>query len=432
MTTRGANAIVATIEARLFPILRHVSQEPHMAAIREAMGPSFGGLIAVTAIAYFIPPELALRSSMAAYSDRFYAAYHIGFGAMGVVLVALLSYRLAVTFGSSTLLAVPLGVLAFGSALRWPFATNLWSELGDISSTSILLGLVVALFTGESLRQCCDRIANRFVALLLGSLIVVAAFGALAVLHVSLGDVLLGVIRPLVDAGDTLPGLLVVVFLQTLLWTVGVHGPAFLSGIVTPIYLKAIDENSQAFAQHHVPPHVVTFMLSVFYFPGGSGATLSLAIIMLRSRIARLRKLALATFLPSVWNINEPLIFGVPLVMNPSLMIPFLLAPLVAATVSYVAIRFALVGPTVVWCPPIFPSFVTGWITTDGDWRSVALVAVNIALGFAIYLPFFRAYENAILAQPAAQERLLEAAAAIREEDREIELHPERAAHRAP
>lgn len=421
----GVEAFIASIESRLFPVLRRISEEPHIAAVRDAMGPSFAGLIAVTVIAFLIPPEPALHTSYAALSDRFFAAYHVGFGAMGVVLTGLLADRLACAFGYNRPLAWIVSLAAFASGLTWPLADNLAKELGAISSTSILLGLVTTLVTGEALRQARKHVRDPIGAHVLGTIGVVIVFGGLALAHVTLGDALLWVIRPLVSASDTLPGLLLVVFFQTLLWTAGVHGPAFLSGIVTPVFLKALDENSQAVAAHQPPPHIVTIMLSIFYFPGGSGATLPLTLIMLRSRVARLRKLAIASILPTVWNVNETIIFGVPLVMNPNLTIPFLLVPLVLATITYVATWFNLIGHTIVYLPPVFPSFVTAWLTTAGDWRAIVLVFINIAIGAVIYAPFFRAYENAVMHEPSEDKRLLQEAEAIREHDRSREQHPE-------
>lgn len=407
-------------------MLHRIAEEPHVAAVRMAMAPSFAGLIAVTVIAFFIPPEPTLGTSFADLSSRFFAAYHVGFGAMGVVLAALLADRLARAFGLNRPLAWILSLGAFASGLKWPLAGDLATELGAISSTSILLGLVTTLATGEALRQARKHVASPIAADVAGTLAVAIVFGGLALAHVTLGDVLLAVIRPLVSASDTLPGLLLVVFFQTLLWTAGVHGPAFLSGIVTPIFLKALDENSQAVAAHQAPPHIVTIMLSIFYFPGGSGATLPLTLVMLRSRVARLRKLAMASILPTVWNVNETIIFGVPLVMNPSLTIPFLLVPLVLATITYLATWLGLIGHTIVYLPPVFPSFVTAWLTTAGDWRAIVLVFVNIAIGAIIYTPFFRAYEKAVVAEPTEQNRLLREAEAIREQERDQELHPER------
>jgi len=399
-----------------------------MAAVRDAMGPSFAALVTVTIIAFFLPPELALKNSFVAYSNRFFAAYHVGFGAMGFALAALLSNRLALTFGFNRYAAAALGLLAFVSALKWPLESNVAQELGDISSTSILLGLVVALAVGEILRFTVAR-AGAMPGLAAGAGLVVLIFGSLAAAHVSLGDALLTAIRPLVAVGDTLPGLLIVVFLQTLLWTAGVHGPAFLSGIVTPVFLKALDENGQAMLHHQAPPHVVTMMLASFYFPGGSGATLPLSLLMLRSRVARLRKLGFTSLVPSLANVNELLIFGVPLVMNPSLSIPFLVTPLVLATITYFAMWFGLVARTIYIVPPFLPTVVSGFLST-GDWRAMILVAFNVAVGLAIYFPFLRAYEQTVLREPSAAARLIRTAEKIREHERELELHPERTVRR--
>lgn len=391
------------------------------------MGPSFVGLIIVTVLAFFTPPEPTLHTPYTVLSERFFAAYHVGFGAMGVVLAVLLADRLARGFGLNRPLSSFLSLAAFASSLTWPMQGNPAAELGEISSTSILLGLVTALACVEALRVSNMRIASKPLANVVGSGAAAIVFAGLALAHISLGEVLLAVIRPLVFASDTLPGLLIVVFFQTLLWTAGVHGPAFLSGIVTPVFLKALDENGQAIAHHAPAPHIVTIMLASFYFTGGSGATLSLSLLMLRSRVARLRKLALASLLPSLWNINEMLIFGVPLVMNPSLTIPFLAAPLVLATITFVATWLGLVGHTVVYLPPVLPSFVTAWLTTAGDWRAIVLVGVNVAISAIIYAPFLRAYEKTVAAEPLAEQGLLEKATAIREHELELELHPERA-----
>ncbi|HYK52035.1 MAG TPA: hypothetical protein VEV38_00680, partial [Candidatus Eremiobacteraceae bacterium] len=83
-----------------------------------------------------------------------------------------------------------------------------------------------------------------------------------------------------------------------------------------------------------------------------------------------------------------------------------------------------LIGHTIVYLPPVFPSFVTAWLTTAGDWRAIVLVFINIAIGALIYAPFFRAYEKAVVAEPSEQSRLLRKAEAIREQEREHEMNP--------
>lgn len=390
-----------------------------MAAVREAIGPAFVALLVASIAAYFFQPDPDPAS-------RFFAAYHVGFGVMGVALAAFLAERLARTFRYNRIAAVVLSLIAFYLSLPTDSRAQPWLAIAQISSTSIFLGLIVAMLTGEALRFACKRLPAT-AGIAAAAVATVAVFGLLAAAGISLGGLLLPLIRPLVAVGDTLPGLLVVVALQTLLWCAGVHGPAFLSAIVTPIYLHALDQNSQAYIHHQLPPHIVTIALATFFFPGGSGATLPLALLMLGSRVARLRKLALASLLPSFANVNEPLIFGVPIVMNPTFALPFIGVPLLLATITYAAMWFGVVDRTVFWVPPVnlLPALFGAWIVTGRDWRSVVLVAVNIAVGAALYAPFLRSYEREIGRSPDEAEALIKTAAAIRAHELDVERHPE-------
>ncbi|HKW45287.1 MAG TPA: PTS transporter subunit EIIC [Candidatus Eremiobacteraceae bacterium] len=419
MPRGGFERAIAVLEARVFPILRRAAEEPHMAAMREAIGPAFGALIVVSVAAYFYEPGPDPAT-------RFFAAYHVGFGAMGLALAGFLAERLARTFRYDRIAAVALSLIAFYLSLPIDSRTHPWIAVAQISSTSIFLGLIVAMLTGEAMRIGCKRLPAA-AGIAAAAVATVVVFGSLAAAGVSLGGLLLPLIRPLVAVGDTLPGLLVVVTLQTLLWCAGVHGPAFLSAIVTPVYLHALDQNSQAYINHLAPPHIVTIALATFFFPGGSGATLPFAVLLLRSKVARLRKLALASLLPSIANVNEPLIFGVPIVMNPTFALPFVGVPLVLATITYAAMALGLVDRTVFWVPPVnlLPAVIGAWIITGRDWRAVVLVAVNVALGAALYAPFLRAFENEIGRSPEEADALVQSAAALRAHELDVERHPE-------
>ncbi|HEY5094410.1 MAG TPA: PTS transporter subunit EIIC [Candidatus Eremiobacteraceae bacterium] len=415
----GFERTIAALEMRFFPALRRAAEEPHMAAVREAIGPAFVALLVASIAAYFYQSDPDPAS-------RFFAAYHVGFGVMGVALAAFLAERLARTFRYNRVAAVALSLIAFYLSLPTDSRAQPWLAIAQISSTSIFLGLIVAMLTGEALRIACRRLPA-MAGIAAAAIATVAVFGLLAAAGISLGGLLLPLIRPLVAVGDTLPGLLVVVALQTLLWCAGVHGPAFLSAIVTPIYLHALDQNSQAFIHHQLPPHIVTIALATFFFPGGSGATLPLALLMLGSRVARLRKLALASLLPSFANVNEPLIFGVPIVMNPTFALPFIGVPLLLATITYAAMWFGIVDRTVFWVPPVnlLPAVIGAWIVTGRDWRAVVLVVVNVAVGAALYAPFLRSFEREIGRSPEEAEALVKTAAAIRAHELDVERHPE-------
>jgi PTS system cellobiose-specific IIC component len=338
---------------------------------------------------------------------------------MGVALAAVLPERLATKFGYNRIAAVAVGLGAFLLSLppNVPHQ-NFEDFLGQISATSLFLALIVGLVTGECLRLADRWFENKTLAIAVGAGAAVVIFGGMAALHVDVARWLIAIVQPLVAVGDTLPALLIVVFLQTVLWSAGIHGPAFLAPITTPIYLRALDANAQAIVHHQKLPYVVTLMIFTFIYPGGSGATLPLAFLLVRSRVQRLRRLGLASFAPSICNINEPLIFGIPIVMNPGLVLPFVGIPLVLATIAFAAQYYGFVERTSVWLPGAFPSIIAAWMTTKGDVRSLVLIALNVVVSFVLWTPFWSSFERTVRGHPEAEEELVRTAEAIREHER--------------
>ena len=140
-----------------------------------------------------------------------------------------------------------------------------------------------------------------------------------------------------------------------------------------------------------------------FIVIGGSGSTMGLVLLYLRSRSAHLRSIGKLSIVPSMFNINEPVIFGSPVVMNPILFIPFLLAPLVNAVIAWTATKTNLINHVISLAPwttpaPIGAAWSTGW-----DWRVIVLIAVLVAIATLIYYPFFRMYERQLLQQEQEQ-----------------------------
>ena len=406
----------------MLPQLQRAADEPHFAAVRAAIQPAFWIMAAATVVAFFlVAPQ--------PFFPRFLDAYHVGFGAMGVALAVLLANHLALRFGYNRAAAIAVTSLAFVISLPEPVPRSPLVLLGTLSASSLFLAIIAAAVSGEIARWAHRFIKNRALAMTVAAVAAIALFGgiagALAPSHHSMADVLLAMVKPLIGVGDTLPALLVVVFLQVVLWTAGVHGPGFLSAVTTPIFLGAIDANSQALIHHQTPQHIVTITLFLFFFPGGSGATLALNFLMMGSKLPRVRKLGFASFLPSVINVNEPLIFGLPLVMNPSLTIPFVGVPLILAAITYLTMYFGLVAKTVVFLPSAIPVPIAAWLTTNGDWRAVVLVLANIAVSYVLYLPFYHAFEETLNRAPEAGERLLKTAQEIHEHEIELERHPE-------
>lgn len=220
--------------------------------------------------------------------------------------------------------------------------------------------------------------------------------------HSIVGDL----IKPLVNATDTLPSTLLIIFLIMFFWSFGIHGDSIVSSLARPIWLILLDQNTAAVAAGKTATHIgVEPFLQWFVHIGGSGATLGLAILFCFAAKSKYGKtLGRTTILPSLFNINEPMIFGAPIVLNPMLLIPFILVPLVLATIAWIATAMHLVNCAVTIAPWTLPGPIGAYLACGGDWRAAVLSIVLIILSVIMYYPFFKMYDNELLEEEKANE----------------------------
>lgn len=205
-------------------------------------------------------------------------------------------------------------------------------------------------------------------------------------------------VAPLVAATDSLLGAWTVVLADGAMWLFGVH-PVAILGALKPVWLSMLTENMAARADGLPLPHVATreFFLW-FVWQGGSGGTLALALLLARARSRALRGVGRLGLVPSLFNVNEPILFGLPVVMNPRLAVPFLAAPLATATTTYLAMRLDWVARPhleVLWT---LPAPVGAYLATGGDARAVLLQCANLAISLVVWWPFVRAWDRRLLA----------------------------------
>lgn len=206
-------------------------------------------------------------------------------------------------------------------------------------------------------------------------------------------ELVMSLLAPAVSSMDTLPALLIIIFLTQLLWFFGLHGPAITSAVWAPFAIKYAADNVAAYAAGKAATHLFTFglyynMLQVT----GSGLTLGLVILMMRSKSKSLNAIGKVSIVPSLFGINEPVIFGAPIILNPLLFIPFVFGPLLVTILTYFSMTSGLVGMPIVNPPGFLPPGVGAFLMTL-DWKSVVLVFVNLILMTLIYYPFFKAME---------------------------------------
>lgn len=299
----------------------------------------------------------------------------------------------------------PAGIMALSSFfVLLPLDVETWGWNADLfGSSTLFMGMIVALLIGELYRIIVKKnlviklpdsvppsISNSFVALVpAGAAIVLSLIVKMIFRATPFGD--LGtfinavVSAPLTIAGTSYPGALFATFIEQLLWSFGIHGSSVVTAVMEPIWLNANLENLAAFQ---------------------AGATLPVVVYMLCfARSKMLKDLGRLSIAPGIFNINEPVVFGLPIVLNPFLMIPFILSPLVIFTVSYVGMYLnifpRMVGVSIPWTTPYL---ISGYLATGGRFGGVLLQIVNFVVAFIIWLPFIRSWDKKNVAMEQAEQ----------------------------
>lgn len=222
--------------------------------------------------------------------------------------------------------------------------------------------------------------------------VMVGAFNA------NLHDVIYDVIqKPLTGLGSSLPATLVSIFFIQFLWFFGLHGQIIVNSVMDPIWNTLMLDNLEAYKAGEALPHIVTkpFMETFTVGLGGSGMTLAvviiLAFLMKKKQYTDIGRLALG---PGIFNVNEPVIFGLPIVLNATILIPWVLAPIVVTTLNYLVMAAGIVpAPTGVSVPWTVPIIASGVLATN-SWLGGLLQVIDFLIVGMIWLPFLRALDK--------------------------------------
>lgn len=211
--------------------------------------------------------------------------------------------------------------------------------------------------------------------------------------------------EPLRKIGCSLGGCLVLYTLGNLLWLFGIHQSVIYSSILEPLLIINITENIAAYQAGTAIPNIINVsQVTTFGLMGGSGSTICLIIAtFLIGKNAMTKNVAKLSVAPGIFNINEPVIFGYPIVYNVTMAVPFVLVPALGILISYVATAVGFINPCVALVPWTTPVFLSAFLATGGDWRAILVQAVILVLGILIYMPFVKINDK-VLASQAAEE----------------------------
>lgn len=344
---------------------------------------------------------------------------------MALFLVVGVAYNLAKSYDEDGLQAGLIALSIF--FVMSPQVANIVTEAGDkvsgwgfvpsgyISNSALFTAIVIGLLATEIFVKLSrikkinikmpdgvpPAVARSFAKLIPGML-TIAIFGAIGLLIKTLsGGLFLNdllntyLAAPLKGAADSLGSTMLITFFIHALWTIGLHG-ANIAMSITETLLMDLGAENAALAQAGATEGFHTLagaFLDAFVYLGGSGMILGLIIALIIAGRRRKDMIALG-LAPSVFNISEPVIFGLPIVLNPIYMIPFVLAPVVCSAVAYLAIDMGLVMPVIAAkIPWVTPPILGGFLAT-GHWTGAALAAVNLLISIVIYIPFVIAAEK--------------------------------------
>ncbi|MFS1020646.1 PTS sugar transporter subunit IIC [Enterococcus casseliflavus] len=280
--------------------------------------------------------------------------------------------------------------------------------------SAILVGLFVGWgytwFLKRDIRiklpeQVPTNVANSFTALIPAAVLTTIALGIYIffdkVFQTTVVEWIYTVIQsPMQGVTDSLGGAMMLGFLVPFLWFFGVHGSTIVGGIMGPILQAnslantAILESGKALTLENGGHIVTQQFLDQFMTVTGAGMTIGIVLYMVAfARSAQFKQLGRLSLIPAFFNINEPIIFATPIVMNPIMVLPFILTPMVSGVITYFALYIGIVplftAVQVPWTtPPIISGFLVGGI------RTAILQFVVLAIGFFIYYPFIRKVDS--------------------------------------
>lgn len=420
------NQLSDWMEAKVMPIANKLSRQRHLRAIRD----TFISLISVTLVG-----GLAAVLSAAPVTENTTNGFLLAWAGFAEANSLLLTWVNTVTLGAmslyacigithflskhyklDTLMPVLLSVAGFVMLVLDPIELG-WAgksvEISYFDGKGLLAAIAVSIFTTEAyaymrrhnwgrikLPDSVPAALNETFASLVPSTIIILVFSAVFAACKAAGTTLPGliyqVVSPTFKAADSLGFTIVITLLLHVFWFFGIHDAAF-AGILGPIRDGNLSVNAAAQPAGEALPFTFTTSFWVYFvIIGGCGSVLALAILLCLSKSKQLKTVGRIGILPAFFGISEPIIFGVPLMLNPVFLIPFLLASTLNGAISFVLISSGLIGKTFAMLSWNMPSVFGAFLSTM-DIKAAVLIVALIALDLVVYLPFFKMYEKSLV-----------------------------------
>ena len=408
------------MDEKMMPPMAKLSEQKHLKTIRDGIISTLSLILIGCFFLLIINiPITAWKDFIAPYSAKIVLPFRITMGLMCLYASYGMGYSLARSYKLDGIsggvlsmagllsLNIPLNVTdkATDTALGWVLKME---YLGGAGMFSAIISMIIAV---EILRFCKTRkltvkmpeqvpesVSRSFEALIPAAIIITLFWIVRVMLNFDVNIFITKLFSPLVKiAGNTYLGVLLPTLFICLLWVSGIHGVSVIGSLLRPIWLVLLDENMAAVAAGGVANNIGTEgFFDLFVWIGGSGGTLALCILFIFSKSVYLKQVGKFSIIPGLFNINEPIMFGAPIVLNPILAIPFVVGPVINTTITYIAMSLGLVNKVSVMAPWVLPAPIKAVMATN-DWRAAVLVMINFAVSITIFYPFFKMYEKNLI-----------------------------------
>jgi cellobiose PTS system EIIC component len=395
------------LNQRLVPALTALSENTYLSAIRAGMVSVvpltiIGGLFII--VSYL--PVAGWDKLVAPYLPLLQVPVTATFGLLSVFVCFAIGYDLGKQLKQEAMVSATISALIFLMVqLR---LKDLTFNMDNLGSKGLFTAVIIALLCVRVQRFFTDKnlviklpenvpsvVYESFLSLSPLLCLVLVFWLVRFVLAVDIDYLVQTGLKPLVFALNTLPGILVYAFLVTLLWSVGINGDNAMDAVVAPIFLQYLAANVEATTHGQPLPYITAYgFFTAFVNVGGTGATIALALVMWNSKEPGFRKVSRLSLPTQIFQINEPIFFGFPIVLNPIFMIPYILNALILTTSSFLLMHWNVIHKPFVNVPWTTPPIIGHYLVSGGDWRAAVWGVLSIVIAMLVYFPFAKVAER--------------------------------------
>lgn len=403
------------VENKIAPPLIKISKNRYLDSIQKA----FITLMPIIIIASFFVllasfPIPAWQKLIEPISSYFWAGNSATMGLLSIGLSLGIGFYLSGYYKQFDDKVDPFSgaiISLFSFLMLFPIGTNdkigAYLPADNLGSTGMFAAIIVGIISIEIYRLLVKKnivmkmpegvppmVANAFTSLI-PIFVTIALWWIIRYpLNLDIVGLIMAGFKPIVAGGASFIAQFIGVFLDRLLWFVGIHGTNVVTSVMQPIWLDMLGQNQAAAAAGNAIPQIASEQF-LNYFVRVS--PLPLIILMLMSGVKRYKTLGKLAVAPSLFNIAEPVIFGLPIILNPILFIPWVFGYLVIFVFSYLVIASGLVPAPYILLPWTTPGPIGAYLGTGGSWAAAILSTLNYVIMFFIWLPFYRILERQTL-----------------------------------